>query len=299
MKMSKRKIDTFQIISTVVLLLIAAICIIPFLLMISASFTDNATVAVSGYSFIPRKFSLEAYEYLWKEGLKILRSVGISFMVTGIGTACSIFITLLLAYPLAREDFPLQKSMTIFVFVTMLFNGGMVPTYLIYTRLFHINNTYLALIVPGLLVNGFYVMLMRTYIRTSIPPEILEAARIDGMGEFQILFKMIFPLSTPIIATVGLLVGVAYWNDWYNALLYIREEEMYSLQVLLSKILQNAQFLATNVSMGGYMSGTSTSVPSTTVRMAIAVVGTVPILVIYPFFQKYFEKGLLVGAVKG
>lgn len=297
--MSKRKIDTFQIISTVVLLLIAAICIIPFLLMISASFTDNATVAVSGYSFIPRKFSLEAYEYLWKEGLKILRSVGISFMVTGIGTACSIFITLLLAYPLAREDFPLQKSMTIFVFVTMLFNGGMVPTYLIYTRLFHINNTYLALIVPGLLVNGFYVMLMRTYIRTSIPPEILEAARIDGMGEFQILFKMIFPLSTPIIATVGLLVGVAYWNDWYNALLYIREEEMYSLQVLLSKILQNAQFLATNVSMGGYMSGTSTSVPSTTVRMAIAVVGTVPILVIYPFFQKYFEKGLLVGAVKG
>ncbi|MDO4307122.1 MAG: carbohydrate ABC transporter permease [Eubacteriales bacterium] len=297
--MTKKKVNGFQVISTIVLLLIAAICIIPFILMVSASFTDNATVAVSGYSFIPRKFSLEAYQYLWKEGLKILRSVGISFMVTGVGTMLSIFITLLLAYPLSRADYPFQKSATIFVFLTMLFNGGMVPTYLVYTRLFHINNTYWALIIPGLLVNGFYVMLMRTYIRTSIPLEILEAARIDGMGEFQILFKMIFPLSTPIIATVGLLVGVSYWNDWYNALLYIREEEMYSLQVLLSKILQNAQFLATNVSMGGYMSGSSTSVPSTTVRMAIAVVGTIPILAVYPFFQKYFEKGLLVGAVKG
>lgn len=297
--MEKRKISVFEVISIIVLLLMAAICIIPFALMISASFTDNATVAVSGYSFIPRKFSLEAYQYLWKEGLKILRSVGISFMVTGIGTLSSIVITLLLAYPLSRKDYPLEKITTILVFFTMLFNGGMVPTYLVYTKLFHINNTYWAMIIPNLLVNGFYVMLTRTYIRNSIPVEILEAARIDGMGEFKILFKMIFPLSTPIIATVGLLVGVSYWNDWYNALLYIREEEMYSLQVLLSKILQNAQFLATNVSMGGYITGTSSTVPSTTVRMAIAVVGTVPILIIYPFFQKYFEKGLLVGAVKG
>lgn len=297
--MEKRKISVFEVISIIVLLLMAAICIIPFALMISASFTDNATVAVSGYSFIPRKFSLEAYQYLWKEGLKILRSVGISFMVTGIGTLSSIVITLLLAYPLSRKDYPLEKITTILVFFTMLFNGGMVPTYLVYTKLFHINNTYWAMIIPNLLVNGFYVMLTRTYIRNSIPVEILEAARIDGMGEFKILFKMIFPLSTPIIATVGLLVGVSYWNDWYNALLYIREEEMYSLQVLLSKILQNAQFLATNVSMGGYITGTSSTVPSTTVRMAIAVVGTIPILIIYPFFQKYFEKGLLVGAVKG
>lgn len=297
--MEKRKISVFEVISIIVLLLMAAICIIPFALMISASFTDNATVAVSGYSFIPRKFSLEAYQYLWKEGLKILRSIGISFMVTGIGTLSSIVITLLLAYPLSRKDYPLEKITTILVFFTMLFNGGMVPTYLVYTKLFHINNTYWAMIIPNLLVNGFYVMLTRTYIRNSIPVEILEAARIDGMGEFKILFKMIFPLSTPIIATVGLLVGVSYWNDWYNALLYIREEEMYSLQVLLSKILQNAQFLATNVSMGGYITGTSSTVPSTTVRMAIAVVGTVPILIIYPFFQKYFEKGLLVGAVKG
>lgn len=289
----------FRLISTIVLLLIAAMCVIPFFLMLSSSFTDNATVAVTGYSFIPPKFSLEAYEYLWKEGPKILRSYGISILITVVGTVSSLILTLLLAYPLSRKDFPLQKPLAVIVFFTLLFNGGMVPTYLIYSRIFHINNTIAALIIPALLLNGFNVMLMRTYLMTNIPSAIIEAARIDGMGEFRILLKMVLPLSLPIIATIGLLVGVAYWNDWFNALLYINEEELYSLQVLLSKILQNAQFLATNVSFGGNLAGSSRNIPSTTVRMAIAVVGTLPVLIIYPFFQKYFEKGLLIGAVKG
>jgi putative aldouronate transport system permease protein len=180
----------------------------------------------------------------------------------------------------------------------MLFNGGLVPTYLIYTQIFHIKNTLAGLIVPGLLMNGFNVILVRTFFATSIPEAIIESARIDGLGEFGTFVQIVMPLSLPILATLGLMTGVSYWNDWYNGLIYITEPNLFSLQNLLNRILENLSFLQRNSSLGAAAAREIARIPGNTVRMAMAVIGVIPVLAIYPFFQKYFVKGITIGAIK-
>jgi putative aldouronate transport system permease protein len=277
---------------------IALSVILPFLLLIISSVTDESAIVANGYSFMPVKWSLNAYRYLLDQADFIFNSIKISVLVTAVGTFLSMVLTTLLAYSLSRKDFPLRKVISFFVFFTMLFNGGLVPTYLIYTQIFHIKNTIAGLIVPGLLMNGFNVILVRTFFATNIPEAILESARIDGVGEFGTFWRIVLPLSLPILATLGLMTGVTYWNDWYNGLIYLTDPNLFSLQNVLNRLLENISFLQRNSSLGAAAAREIARIPSNTVRMAMAVVGAAPVLVIYPFFQKYFVKGITIGAVK-
>ncbi len=280
----------------IVMCIASAIAILPFILLIVASFTDEKVALSQGYSFFPEKMSLDAYEYILSNASVFLKAYGITIVVTVVGTICMLILTALTAYVLSKRDLPGVKFMNLLVVFTMLFNGGLVATYISYTTYFHIKNTVFALIVPSLMMNAFSVMLMRNYFEHSIPEEIYESARIDGASEFRIFFTIVLPLSVPILATIGLIGGIAYWNDWQNSLYYINDKSLYSIQAVLNSINQAVSMLA---SLGGSASAAAATLPTTTIRMAVAVVGILPILIAYPFFQKYFAAGLVAGSVKG
>ena len=288
----------FQVIIHICLVLLAACVIIPVWVLVSGSITGEQELILKGYSFFPKSLSADAYKYLFYKASEILRAYGITVLITVVGTSASLLITPLLAYPLSRKDFRARNVFAFLVFFTMLFNGGIVPSYIMWTQIFHMKNTISALILPGLLMNGFHVILMKNYFAQNIPVELIEAAKMDGAGEFRIFYKMVLPLSLPIMATVGLFVGIGYWNDWTNGLYYITNPSLYSLQNLLNRILQDVQFLSSSTLTQA--AGTvNTQMPSVSIRMAISVVGILPIMVLYPFFQKYFVKGIAIGAVKG
>ncbi|MGO4275606.1 carbohydrate ABC transporter permease, partial [Paenibacillus sp. TAF58] len=211
--------------------------------------------------------------------------------------ALGVAMTALLAYPLSRSVTPHRNLIMFIVFFTLLFNGGLVPSYLVYTQIFHIKNTIWSLIVPGLLMNGFYIMLMRTFFQTTIPSALIESAQIDGAGEYRTLWSIVLPLSTPILATIGLFECIMYWNDWQLGMIYITDPKLFSIQNLLNRIMQDIQFISTN--MTNNAGDAMQQMPTDAVKMAIAVIGVLPILVAYPFFQKYFIKGIMIGAVKG
>ncbi|MFS0725790.1 carbohydrate ABC transporter permease [Paenibacillus sp. 1P07SE] len=281
-----------------ILLLMSAASLFPFVLLFMASFTSEQAIVTRGYSLWPSEFSMEAYKYLWNQAGAVSRAYGITVLVTVVGTAVGLLISALLAYPLSRRELPFRSVLAFIVFFTLLFNGGLVPTYLIYTELFHMKNTLMALMIPGLLTNGFFILLIRSFFMTSIPVPIIESAYIDGASEFKIFYSIVMPLSLPILATIGLMLSIGYWNDWFNGLVYLTEPKLYSIQNLLNRMLSNIQFLQQN-NLGGNASQASASIPMNSVRMAMAVIGIIPMLCVYPFFQKYFVKGLTIGAVKG
>ena len=282
--------------SHIAMFLFAAFCLIPFVLLISASFTNQSAIVANGYSFLPSEFSTDAYRYLFDRGSDIARAYGVTVWITVAGTLIGLSMTALLAYPLSRSETPHRNPIMFFVFFTMLFNGGLVPTYLVYTQFFELKNTIWALIVPGLLMNGFYVMLMRTFFQ-SLPKALIESAQLDGAGEYRTLWSIVLPLSTPVIATIGLFLTIMYWNDWQNGMIYITNPELFSIQNLLNRIMQDVQFISTNLSSNA--GSAMEQMPTDSVKMAIAVIGVLPILLAYPFFQKYFIKGIMIGAVKG
>ncbi len=282
----------------VVFLLLVVFAVAPFLLLVSSSLTEEATLMQNGYSFFPRKFSAESYVYLFQSSNKIVRAYGVTIFVTFVGTVTSLVVTTLFAYPLSRKEYPLRNVLAFIVFFSMLFNGGLVPTYLMWTQTFHIKDTIWALIIPGHIMNAFYVIMIRSYITSNIPDELVEAARMDGASEFRCLLRIIIPLSKPMMATMALMIGLGYWNDWLNSLYYITDHKYFSIQAVLNTIITNIQFLQSNTAQVGD-SSIIAKLPSVGIRMAIAVVGIVPILAIYPFFQKYFVKGIVVGGVKG
>jgi len=297
MKIKINEEKTMQVLAHVVMIVLSILAVIPFLLLISASFTEETVAVKYGYKFLPSVFSLDAYQYIFKQWEQIGRAYGITILVTAIGTVIMVMITSMFAYGLIQKNIRGIKVIFILVIVTMLFNGGIVPTYYIYNNIFRLKDTIWGLIIPNLLMNAFTLILVKSYMQFNIPPELMEAAEIDGAGQFTIFFKMVFPLSAPIIATIGLLGGVAYWNDWINGLYYIQDANLFSIQQLLNAINNNIQFLANNATN---TSGNSAmNLPSATIRMAIAVVAILPIVMIYPFFHKYFAKGLTMGAVKG
>lgn len=289
---------SWRIATHAVLAIASIVCIAPFVLLIMSSLGNEQDIIHYGYSFLPRRFDLSAYGYLWSHMAEIGRAYMITVVVTVVGTACGLTLMSLMAYPLSRKDYPLRRVGSFFVFFTMLFSGGLVPTYLMYTQIFHIKNTLLALIVPGLLMNGFNVLLIRTFYANSIPPAVIESARMDGAGEFRTFVSIILPLSLPILATVGLFCSLGYWNDWYNGLIYLTKDSLFSIQVLLNRIMNDIQFLQSS-NFGTNASEAYSKIPGSTVRMAIASIGVIPILAVYPFFQKYFVKGIAIGAVKG
>ena len=290
----------FQILAHIILAFLSFLAVAPFVLMIVSSLTDNNTLIANGYSFWPEKWSLYAYEYIFNTGNSVLHAYGISIVLTAVGTVIALVLTTMLSYVISRKGLPGRGVITFLVVFTMLFNGGLVPTYMVYAKIFNLKNTFLALLVPGLLMNGFNIMLMKSYFCTNIPDEILDAAYIDGATEFQAFYKVALPLAKPIVATIALFVGIAYWNDWMNGYIYItKRTDLYSVQNLLNRMMQNIQYLSQNSSNIQQAGVGLNAIPTASVRMAMATVGVLPIFVIYPFVQKYFVKGITLGGVKG
>ena len=269
----------FQVLANFILILFTIFVITPFILLIMSSFTEEST--------------------LIKKASKIMRAYGITILVTVVGTAVNVILSTMIAYPLSLEQLPGRRAITFYLFFTMLFSGGLVPSYLLYSNYFHIKNTIWALIVPNLLLSAMNVLLIRTYISTSIPSALFEAAKVDGAGEFTVFFKLVIPLSKPIIVTMGTFAGLGYWNDWTNGLYYLTDTKYYSIQNLLNKMITDIQVLSSNSSMASQASSEMAKLPTVGVRMAIAVVAMLPIFVVFPFLQKYFQKGIALGAVKG
>ena len=289
----------YKIIPHVVLGIMSLFAILPIILLFMASVTDETTLMMNGYSFFPKKFSSASYEYIFKAGRTIIRAYGISVIITAIGTVLNILMTIFLAYPLSRPNLKGRNVIAFIVFFTMLFNGGLVPTYIVYSQIFHIRDTIFAMLIPSYLMSAFNVILMRNFFSSSIPGEILEAGKVDGANELQTLFRIVLPLAKPIIGTIALMSGLAYWNDWTNGLDYIvRRTDYYNIQNVLTNMLNNIQFLKTSSQMQGINVDLGT-IPSVGIRMAIAVMAIVPVLIVYPFIQKFFVKGIVIGGVKG
>ena len=280
----------------VVLIVFSLMAVLPFILLISASLTEENAALKYGFGFIPKVFSLAAYKYISYQSKMIIRAYGITIFTTVIGTSVGLTMTSMLGYGLSK-DIPGRRILNFFVVFTMLFNGGLVPTYLVYTKYLHLGNTIWALIIPSLLMNAFHVMLVRNYFSTSIPESLIESAKLDGASEMMIFRAIVLPLSKPIMATIGLMMALSYWNNWTNGLYYLDDTSLYSIQNVLNAINNNIIAINSVSNMG--LAINKSEVPALTARMAIAVIGIVPMLCIYPFFQKYFVKGITIGAVKG
>ncbi len=286
----------YQTMINIVLIGVTLITVLPMVLLFMSSITEENTLVVNGYSFFPEKFSLGAYRYILQNASTIFRAYGITILVTVIGTALSLLLTTLMAFPLSLKDLPGRRALNFYVFFTMLFSGGLVPSYIMWTNTFHIKNTLLAYLLPNLLMGAFNIILARTFFTTNIPNDIYEAAKIDGAGYLTIYAKIALPLSKPILVTIGLFTWLAYWNDWTNGLYYISDSGMLSVQALLNRMIQDIQALSAHSSIS---SGGAMQIPQVSIRMAIAFVAIFPILLIYPFLQKYFANGIMLGAVKG
>ncbi len=288
----------FSRVANIVLFILSLLCVLPLLLLVTSSFASEQSLLKHGYSFLPREFSLESYRYLWFSRAQILNAYKMTILATTVGTLSNLTITTLMAYPLSRKGLPGRNFFSFMVFFTLLFNGGMIPSYLMWVQVFHIKDTFWALILPTLLMNGFGVIVMRTFFTTNIPEEVLEAARIDGAGETRTLIQIVLPLSTPILSTIALLSGLAYWNDWINGLYYlVKRTDFYTIQNLLNRLIASADFIANNAANSSLTAGVT--VPSVGIRMAIAVIALIPIMIIYPFLQRGFVKGIVIGGVKG
>ena len=297
--MKTREDKIYSFFGHLIMTILTLLAIIPILLMFISSLTDNATLLQNGYSFLPEKWSTYAYEWVFTSSSSmVIKAYGMSFILTATGVVCSLALTTCLAYGLSKKGLPGRNVLTFLVFFTMLFNGGIVSSYIMWTQIFHIKNTYFALLLPNLLMNAMNIMLVRNYYKNSIPFELVEAAEIDGASELKTFWKIMVPLSVPVNVTVGLFTGLAYWNDWINALYYVDDPVYYGIQNFLVRMMNNIQFLSSGNAAAMVGSGMA-SLPSTGIRMALAVVGVLPIVVIYPFLQKYLTKGVIMGAVKG
>ncbi|MHA7581438.1 carbohydrate ABC transporter permease [Paenibacillus vandeheii] len=288
----------FVVFSGIVMGIFTLLAFLPFILILVASFTDESALIRNGYSFFPEKLSLDAYLYMWSSASTFVRAYGVSFLVTFVGTALGLLITSMLAYPMSRKDFKYHNVLAFIVFFTMLFSGGIVPSYILWTKYLHIKDTFAALIVPNLLTNGFYVLLIRNFYKNNVPVDLIESAQIDGASELRIFYRIMLPLSVPVLATVGLFMGLAYWNDWINALYFITKPQYYGIQNMLIRLMNNIQFLKSSQA-SSLLGANAAELPSTAVRMAMAVIGILPIVLVFPFLQKYLTKGVIVGAVKG
>lgn len=290
------KISAMKISFNLLLILISLACIIPLLYIVAISFTDERQIIFDGYRLIPRSFSTLAYEYTLKNPRQILTSYGVSIFVTVFGSIFSLLITSMLAYPAARRDFRYSNVIAFLVFFPMLFNVGLVPSYILITRYYNLKDSILVLILP-MIVNSWHVFLMKGFLG-SLPLELIESAKIDGSSEVNSFFRIVMPLSKPALATVGLFCAFMYWNDWWLAMLYIDSARLVPIQFLLYRTMNNIQYLRTAMQMGGVVIDTS-NLPNETARMAMCVLATAPMLFVFPFFQKYFIKGLTIGALKG
>lgn len=290
----KKRIKVSQVALYGILTLISVLWIIPVLFIFSLSVTPETSLSEVGYRLIPKEITFDAYTYIIKNPAQILNSYKISIIVTVIGTVAGLMFTTGIAYAMSQKDFKLGKHITRFVMFAMLFHGGLIPTYIVVTQVLHLGNTLWVLILT-MLVSPWNIFLMKSFL-SSIPTELLEASFIDGATEYQTYFKVVLPLAKPGLATVGLLILFSYWNDWYQAMLYIDNMDLVPLQLLLYKIISNIQFVLQN---SFYLASEGGSFPTIAARMATCVIAIAPMLLAFPFFQKYLAKGLTLGSVKG
>lgn len=284
----------FNTISYSFVLVFTLICVIPFLLVISGSFTDEGSIHTDGYRFIPKQFSLNAYKVAFAMPENIIRAYGVTGAVTAVGTLAGLFIICMTAYALQRPQFKYRNAFALYFYFTTLFSGGLVPWYILMVKYLHLKNNYLALLFPAMLT-VFDIIIMRSFMK-SIPEALAESAKIDGAGEFRIFAQIFLPLSKPALATVGLFIALRYWNDWYASMLFISNKKMYSLQFYLYSMLTQMEFAANDAKSAGIV---MEQYPAESFKLAMTIVATGPIILLYPFVQKYFIQGMTVGAVKG
>ncbi|MDR2476427.1 MAG: carbohydrate ABC transporter permease [Treponema sp.] len=288
-----------NILFNMVMLLLALACVLPMVLILSISLSAEQSLNEYGYQFIPKTFSLDGYRYIFTQSPAILRALGVSVLVTVTGTILGVMLNALMGYVISRKSYKLQKFFVWYVFIPMIFNGGLVSSYFIIGNFLRLSNTIWVLILP-LAVSSYNIILCKTFFRATIPDSLIESANIDGASELEIFFRIIIPLSKPVLATIALFLSFAYWNDWFTSLLYINDAGLYSLQAYLNKILGDIEFLLQNAStLGVVQQQILAAMPKEAARMAIVVVAVIPIACSYPFFQRYFVSGLTIGAIKG
>lgn len=291
---SNRKISAGSVVIGLLILLFSLLCLLPLVLTLMVSITDETSIMRYGYSFFPKKFSFYAYQLMFQRGSSVLRGTGISILITVVGTVIAVLITGLAGYTLSNKNVKYRGALSMYFFIPMVFSAGIVPWYLICTTL-HLRDNLMALLVPNLLFNPFNLFLVRNFM-DGIPDSLRESATIDGANDAVIAFRIYFPLCMPVLATVGLFYGLAYWNDWWNAIMLVDDKSIYPVQYLLLQLKSQISMLRDLQ----FLSGTgSVTPPSESLKMATAIVTIGPIIFLYPFLQRYYVKGLVIGSVKG
>lgn len=287
-----------NILFNTIFIILAFFAIFPMIYIAVVSFSSEASIREIGYSLFPKEYATTAYEYLWNERGTILQALWVSVQVTVTGTILGVILTTTMGYVLSRPNFRLRGFFNWLVFIPMIFNGGMVASYVVNVNILHLENSKWALILP-LAVSSFNIIISKTFFRTTIPDSVIESAKIDGATQLGIFTRIVTPISKPVFATIALFLTFGYWNDWFQSSLYIRDSKLFSIQALLNTILANLQYIANNPEAGVSIQQYRNQMPSESIRMAIAIVIVIPIAMAYPFFQKYFISGLTIGAVKG
>lgn len=289
----------FHYFCMIVLIVLAVFCIVPFILMLSVSISSETSLGQFGYRFWPEEISFAAYDYLWAKRATIGRCYMLTIITTVAGTLGNLILTSMFAYPLSRKDFRQRNLFAFLVFFTVMFNGGLTATYIVWSSFFHIKNTIWALILPGGLMSAMNVLMVRNYYNANIPYSIIEAAGMDGASDMRIYTSIIIPLSKPVLATIGLFAAIAYWNNWTNGLYYISDSSLYTIQVYLKRLMDNIAYLKSSNNMVESAALALKSLPTESARMAIAIIAILPILLVYPLVQKQLVKGMVIGGVKG
>ncbi|MEV5030395.1 carbohydrate ABC transporter permease [Paenibacillus sp. LPE1-1-1.1] len=291
---------SFNLMNGLINVFLAILCLmiaLPFVLVVIISLTSENSLVQNGYQFLPQEWSMEAYRIVFQKPDPLIKGYLVTILITIVGTVLSLLLTAMTAYPISRMDFRYNRPITFYIFFTMLFNGGLIPFYIMMTQYLHLKNSLLALIIPTLL-SPFNIMIMKGFL-DKIGKEIIESAKVDGAKEFRIFFRIILPLSTPALATLGLFISFGYWNEWFYALLFIDNDKYIPLQLLLVRILSQIEFLANSPLAQVADKLAYANFPTLSVRMAMAILAGGPMLIIFPFFQKYFVKGITVGSLKG
>lgn len=292
----KKRVHTSDVVTHVIFIIISLTCILPLLLVVGISFTDEMSLMKEGYHLIPKEFSADSYKYVFSGAGSVVQAYAVTVFVTVAGTVLHLLVCSMLAYALTREEVTHREKISLFVYIPVLFTGGLVPYYMLMTRYLHLKNTIWVLVLANL-VSAVNVLIMKNFFR-GIPNSLIEAARIDGSGEFRTFFTIVLPLSTPSLASIGLFVAIAYWNDWMTCSLYIETPKLHTLQYLLQSLMNNIGYLQSNANASRSIEMSLGTLPSEGARMATCVLAVGPIILLYPLLQKYFEKGLTIGAVK-
>jgi putative aldouronate transport system permease protein len=290
----ERDVIIFKILGTLFVFLIGLFCLLPFLLILAGSLTEESAIYKYGYNLIPKEFSIDAYAIILKTPISIIRAYGVTIAVVAIGTSAGVFITAMACYVLSQPDFKYRKVFSFIIYITSIFSGGLIPLYILMVRYLHLKDNILALILP-LFITAWNIFLLRSFMR-EVPFSIIESAKIDGANEFIIFIRIVIPLSIPGLITIGLFQALYYWNDWMQAMLYINDKNLYPIQYYLYNMLHKFQSMNTSFISSGII---LPRIPTESIKMAMTVIATGPIVFLFGFAQKYFIKGLTVGSIKG